>query len=109
MSTAWIYHPHQDEERSDAHVLVFMKGATERVLDQCSFLGIAKNVHDQTAVLDAGGKSEVLAQMDGLASQGLRVLALCGRVFRVEDAEEIRALPRDEMEQDLGFLGMVGI
>ena len=110
MSTAWIYHPSvYDEDRSDAHVLVFMKGATERVLDRCSFIGIAKNVHDPTTDLTEMAKRDILGRMDELASEGLRVLSLCGRVYAVSDAEKIRTMPREDIERDLGFLGLVGI
>jgi magnesium-transporting ATPase (P-type) len=109
MSTAWIYHPHQDEDLSAAHVVVFMKGATERLLDRCSFIGIEKGLKDAGFSLPESVKRDVLSHMDNLAAEGLRVLSLCGRVFPAEEAEHIKSMSRDDLEQDMGFLGLVGI
>ena len=109
MSTAWIYHPHQDEDQSEGHLIVFMKGATERLLDRCSFIGIAKSANDKSTFLPESVKRDVLSHMDELAGEGLRVLSLCGRVFPAEEADRIKVLSRDELEKDLGFLGLVGI
>ena len=71
---------------------VFMKGAVERVLDACPDYA---NDEDKRRVL--------LKNMEALASQGLRVLALGSR--RTEDVPENRL----EVECDIQLLGLVGL
>jgi len=52
--------------------LVFTKGAVERVLDLCTHLGYGNDNQPMTEEL----KTQVLGQMNHLASQGQRVLAI---------------------------------
>lgn len=95
-----------DIETADS--MVYTKGAVERVLDLCSTVGQGE---DQQPVTDEL-KNKVLEQMDKLASQGLRVLAIAckqwnGRFTPVEGAND-DAL-RGDVEKDLTLLGLAGI
>lgn len=83
-----------------------MKGAVERVLDRCSFIGL--NPETQVKV-DDYSKAHIIARMDTLAEEGLRVLALSARTERSEREDEIREMGRDDLEKGFCFLGLVGI
>jgi Ca2+-transporting ATPase len=85
---------HRDGER----VVVFTKGAPERVLERCTHSLTAGGVEplDQSS---AGSAAEAMA------ADGLRVLAIASRDFP--------ALPEDQspdaIEADLTFVGLVGL
>ncbi|KAF8429556.1 sodium transport ATPase [Tirmania nivea] len=88
------------EERGN-QVWAFMKGAVERVIDAC------------TTVQQAGGqqpltdeiKEDVMKNMEALASQGLRVLALAYRPWSTDWSE----CPRVEVERGMCLLGLIGL
>ncbi|UNI15856.1 potassium/sodium eff [Purpureocillium takamizusanense] len=94
--------------------IVFTKGAVERILDLCDYVGCGEDRRPVTEEL----KESVLGQMNGLASQGQRVLAIAYRPweqgrFRAKQsssssAAEDEAL-RGEVEQGLTLLGLAGI
>lgn len=91
--------------------MIFTKGAVERVLDLCSHIGTGE---DQQAVTDEL-KESVLAEMNTLASQGQRVLAVAYRPWdgkftakQSSSAAEDDQL-RKEVEKDLILLGLAGI
>lgn len=55
-------------------------------------------------------RDNILAQMDTLASQGLRVLALASRrPGSAIDLSSEKELIRDEVEKDMSFIGLAGI
>ena len=91
--------------------IVFTKGAVERVLDLCDYIGTGD---EQVPVTDEL-KESVLRQMNALASQGQRVLAVAyrpwdGRFIPVhttsaEQEDKVRA----DVEQGLILLGLAGI
>ncbi|OAA35736.1 potassium/sodium efflux P-type ATPase [Beauveria brongniartii RCEF 3172] len=94
-----------------ANSMVFTKGAVERVLDLCSYVGTGA---DQQPVTDEL-KESVLQQMNKLASQGQRVLAIAYRAWdgkftakQSSSAAEDEKL-RGEVEQNLTLLGLAGI
>ncbi|KAJ6440544.1 calcium-transporting ATPase 3 [Purpureocillium lavendulum] len=91
--------------------LVFTKGAVERILDLCSHVGCGADQQPVTEEL----KEAVLGQMNQLASQGQRVLAIAYRSWggrftakQSHSASEEEAL-RGEVEQGLTLLGLAGI
>ena len=88
--------------------MIYTKGAVERVLDLCSFIGSGSN---NEAMTD-GLKGNVIAQMDELAGQGQRVLAVASRTwdgdFPEQHGSNVDSL-RSEVEQDLTLIGLVGI
>lgn len=85
---------------------VFTKGAVERILDAC------KSVHlkdDEDAVpVTEEFKEEALANMEAMASMGLRVLALASKPFtgEVKDGGE---MDRAVVEKDLTLRGLIGL
>ncbi|KAG6252182.1 hypothetical protein E4U24_000733 [Claviceps purpurea] len=95
--------------------MVFTKGAVERVLDLCSHIGIGA---DQQPISDAL-KENVLQQMNALASQGQRVLAIAYRPWKdhfsaplhsksASTAAQDDALRKD-VEEGLTLVGLAGI
>ncbi|RBQ92073.1 hypothetical protein VDGD_09301 [Verticillium dahliae] len=94
--------------------LVFTKGAVERVLDLCSHIGYG----DSKQVMTDELKEEVLGQMNHLASQGQRVLAIgfkewdgkfeMPHIHGKAEAGAEEAM-RNEIEDDLTLLGLAGI
>ncbi|PTB73758.1 cation transporting ATPase [Trichoderma longibrachiatum ATCC 18648] len=91
--------------------LVFSKGAVERILDLCAFAGVGKDQQPMTDEL----KETVLSQMNTLASQGQRVLAVAYRPWegrftskQSSSADEDAKL-RSAVEQNLILVGLAGI
>ena len=82
---------------------VFTKGAVERLLEACT--SILNKPGEEPETLDDAGKERVLANVEALAEQGLRVLALATKPWdgSTEDPK------RDEVEKDLTLLGLVGL
>jgi Na+-exporting ATPase len=97
--------------RNDAEdkAYIFTKGAVERVLDSCTSYAPGDG---ETAPLTDAFKDSILANMESLASRGLRVLALASGAdvppFSEEDAR-LGKLQRGAFEQSLVFRGLVGI
>ncbi|KAJ7182704.1 sodium transport ATPase [Mycena crocata] len=104
MST--VYVDRQAEDGADP-VVVFLKGAVERVLDACThvFTGSGERISLTDAL-----KQAVFAQTEQLASQGLRVLALASRrpQFALDLSSEI-TLERTDVEREHCFIGLAGI
>lgn len=99
-----VVYRHNDPEKA----FVFAKGAVERVLQTCKD---AATGDDATEPLSEEFEQKVLKNMEALASQGLRVLALARRPLN--DDEQARgdweSVERADVEHDLTFLGLVGI
>lgn len=94
---------------STQETTIFTKGAVERLIDSCSSIALASERH---SAVTAEIKSDILANAETLAKQGLRVLALASRSsIRPVSQEEARKglLKREEFEHDLVFRGLIGI
>ena len=76
----------------DGNKHIFMKGAVERVLDACPEY---RNNEDK--------RRQLLRNMETLASQGLRVLAVGSR------PTDTVPVDRSEVEKDIDLLGLVGL
>ncbi|KAM0206954.1 hypothetical protein ACHAPQ_001885 [Fusarium lateritium] len=91
--------------------MVFTKGAVERVLDLCDYVGTGADQQTMTDEL----KESVLEQMNNLASQGQRVLAIAYRPWDGRFTAKQASSPaedeklRAEVEQGLILLGLAGI
>ncbi len=84
--------------RIDGKLFVLIKGAGETVLPLCSSLRKA----GATTALDSSTSKELLDRLQGMASQGLRVIALAYR--------ELDAAPGEEIpETELVFAGLMGL
>lgn len=102
MSTAWKFNgPGLESE----NIILFLKGAVERVLDRCMYIGLG----DDQIKLDGEARSEIISRMDTLAEEGLRVLALSARLEPISKEADIREMKRDDLENGFCFLGLVGI
>ncbi|KAL8704854.1 MAG: hypothetical protein Q9201_002013 [Fulgogasparrea decipioides] len=88
----------------DGRIHIFTKGAVERVIDLCTRLGTGSNQRAITPEV----KDEVFAQMNMLAEQGLRVMAIAQRHYSGQ-AGTSSDLPREEVENDLTLLGLAGL
>ncbi|TKY87147.1 hypothetical protein EX895_003824 [Sporisorium graminicola] len=82
-----------------------MKGAVERVLESCTSAQTAEGKVD----FDADFEKQVLENMEALASQGLRVLALAHRKLSDAEKELEEELERSDVEANMTFLGLVGL
>jgi P-type Na+/K+ transporter len=102
-STAWEFIP--DDGSDNREVVVYVKGAVERILDRCTHVGLNEGGTALTPQL----KSDFLRRMDVLAGEGLRVLCLAGKRLPASAREGIKSAPRDELESACGVLGLVGI
>jgi Ca2+-transporting ATPase len=91
---------HTDAERD--RVLVFTKGAPDVLLARC----LQEIVGTQSRLLTDARRTEILAANEALAEQALRTLAVAARVlpagFQDENWDE-------DVEQELDFLGLIGM
>ena len=88
----------------DPESIIFTKGAVERIIDLCTCFGVGKDQQVMTDDL----KEKILEQMNQLADQGLRVLAIA-RKFSNQDIHEHSGIERLEIEKDLCLLGLAGL
>ncbi|KAF9022152.1 potassium/sodium eff [Hymenopellis radicata] len=106
MSTAWKFIPEDPSaDVSDYDILVYMKGAVERILDRCKYVGLG----DNRVELGEASIRDIINKMDELASQGLRVLCLAGKYVPHFEAESLKSAKREVLESDCSFIGLVGI
>ncbi len=97
------------EKLDDRSQMVYTKGAVERVIDSCE---LVRWDVDSLTELTNKMKDEILKNMEALASQGLRVLALASRPYNTQHgrrASRPEPPPRDSVEKDLVFRGLIGI
>jgi potassium/sodium efflux P-type ATPase len=107
MSVVYVEKPMKLGE-ADKH-WAFSKGAVEAILNLSDAV-ITDNGSRPWSDSEAPYKKEtVLEAMETLAGRGLRVLALAYRTMTPEQAAEIEHIPREAIEKNLTFLGLVGI
>ncbi|KAG9240694.1 sodium P-type ATPase-like protein [Calycina marina] len=86
------------------HAMVLTKGAVERIFESCSHIcGINGSVELTEEI-----RGQILENMEALASQGLRVLALASKELS-QRVDELKIPERAEIETDLVFRGLVGL
>jgi potassium/sodium efflux P-type ATPase len=78
-------------------VVLFTKGAAERILPLCINAGFEKEL------------DRVNATVEMLAAKGLRVMAMAYRPLSDVGAEKAKMMSRDDIEKDLVFVGLTGI
>ncbi|KAI9276080.1 potassium/sodium efflux P-type ATPase [Sporodiniella umbellata] len=92
----------------DGGYVAFLKGATERVLECCN--GIQSSEKEETKTMSSEALQDlVLPKVNSLAEGGLRVLSLAMRRIKHEQEITPETFTRDWIEQDMTFLGLVGI
>ncbi|KAI9314290.1 potassium/sodium efflux P-type ATPase [Dichotomocladium elegans] len=86
----------------------FIKGATERVLETC--VGIFdKDKNPLSHMAPEALEACVMPHVEGLARGGLRVLSLAVRKLKTDGPVTWDTFTREQIEQDMAFLGLVGI
>ena len=106
MSTVWQFIPENvSEDPSDYDLIVYVKGAVERILDRCTHVGIGVN----KLALTEERREDILQRMNTLAAEGLRVLCLAAKYVPISEKAEIKTMSRDMLESDCCFLGLAGI
>ncbi|KAH8919182.1 potassium/sodium eff [Atractiella rhizophila] len=104
MSNAWRWIPENGASEAP-HTIAFLKGAVERVLDSCDFIGLGSKEQ-----LNEELKSKIHEKAEKLAEEGLRVLCLCAKVLPADQSDQIREMSREDFEKDgFCFLGLAGI
>ncbi|RCI03513.1 hypothetical protein CU098_010868 [Rhizopus stolonifer] len=86
--------------------VAFLKGATERVLESCVGMQLSDDVQTMSP---QELQDKVLPKVEELAQGGLRVLSLAMRKIKHEGPVEPDTFVRETIEQDMIFLGLVGI
>ena len=94
------------QQKSTGKAMVFTKGATERVLDSCMF--IQWEERREPILLTEILRSRVLDNVEALAAQGLRVLALASKVYSGPTNSDIEH-DRAEIESGLTLQGLIGL
>lgn len=92
----------EDGQKREQHI--YTKGAVERILGLCTTL---KSPNGSTIPMTEEEIKKIETQMDALSSKGLRVLAFSTR--ETEPLESWENIPREDVEHDLHFLGLIGI
>jgi len=98
------------DEGSEKHrEMVFSKGAVERILETCTNITWTDGSSKQ---LDDNLKDQILQNMEELAKEGLRVLALACRdnepgTTSGKEGDEPPA--REDVEKELTFCGLIGL
>ncbi|KAJ9123082.1 hypothetical protein QFC22_001272 [Naganishia vaughanmartiniae] len=103
MSMAYICTP-PTSSGEQPYVLVLMKGAFERVFDQCTTL-----LAEGGRALEKADADQIQCHYDRLASDGLRVLTMCSKRLPADQADAVKAMTRDDLETSMSFLGLAGI
>jgi P-type Na+/K+ transporter len=94
------------EESSSHNQHLFTKGAVERVIGSCTSLRLDSS--GLTPMTDAI-REDILANMEALAAQGLRVLALASRELDADSIREKEEPDRLQLETELVFRGLIGL
>jgi Na+-exporting ATPase len=94
------------DENANGKRMAFTKGAVERIVDRCT--SVYFNSKDEPQELTSKISAHILDQMEALAAQGFRTLALASKEISIDlDLEGESA--RDSIENELTFRGIVGI
>ncbi len=84
--------------------VIAVKGAPDLVLDLCTGY---QTMDDKTLPMNEAVRQRIRDANDAMTQDALRVLGLAYRV--VEEAPKAEAVPVDELEKDLVFVGLVGM
>lgn len=100
----------RDENSEKSREMIFSKGAVERVLEACS--NVVWTDGSSPIALDDDVKDQILQNMEALAKEGLRVLALACRDNQpgsTSGKEGDEPPSREDVEKDLTFCGLIGL
>src|SRR5688572_12689157 len=85
--------------------IVLTKGAPDVLLTRCTF----ELVGEDRRPLTSARRTAILQTNDALANRALRTLGVAGRWLTTEGLAEHTAHADERLEQDLVFLGLIGI
>ena len=89
-------------DRLDGTAVLHTKGAPEAVLERCAWIAHGDR---QSTPMTSAERAHLAAEVENLASRGLRVLACADR----RDVEPVPANRRDELERTLRLVGFVAL
>ncbi|KAL8769581.1 MAG: hypothetical protein Q9209_004513 [Squamulea sp. 1 TL-2023] len=87
--------------------MIFTKGAVERIIDACTYVRLEKGADLTDMTEDFRGC--IVRNMEALAAQGLRVLALASKEYMGEIGGNDTDYDRAAIESDLTFQGLIGL
>ncbi|KAK9315320.1 hypothetical protein V1524DRAFT_84823 [Lipomyces starkeyi] len=96
--------PSAEKSTDRGEVVVFSKGAVERIIDLCTGIGMGSSYE----VMTESAKAEIMSVVTDLATEGLRVLAIARRVEQNPKPSYLD-YTRDLVEKELTLLGLAGI
>jgi Na+-exporting ATPase len=85
--------------------MVFTKGAVERILGSCAHV---KWEDGNMSVMSDYHRAQILKNMEALAAQGLRVLALASKKWKGSTDSKTQ-FDRADVERELTFQGLIGL
>ena len=91
------------QQKSTSTQVALTKGAVERVIDSC--VTIDMDGSNNLTELTTDTKDNILENMEAIASQGLRCLALASKPYDGSTTSEAR----EKVESDLTFRGLIGL
>ncbi len=93
--------------RNDADKkMIFTKGAVERVIGSCNLIHWDEGSQPNEMTEDL--RNHILENMEALAAQGLRVLALASKFYSGQSGSGVE-YDRGDIENDLTFQGLIGL
>jgi Ca2+-transporting ATPase len=95
---------HRDAARQDRAIL-FTKGAPDVLLARCT----GELVGGERRTLTAERRAAILDSNEALAGQALRTLAVAATALTNDAMAEHAARPDERLEQELTFVGLIGI
>ncbi|KAI4169310.1 MAG: hypothetical protein LQ343_005808 [Gyalolechia ehrenbergii] len=95
------------ENKATSEKMVFTKGAVERIIGSCNLIRWENESEPIDMTEDI--RNRILENMEALAAQGLRVLALASKPYEGETGGSEEAYDREAVENDLAFMGLIGL
>lgn len=95
------------EHRATCKVMVFTKGAVERVIDACTHVRWEEG--SEPVELTAKLHDQIFENMEALAAQGFRVLALASKEYLSKPSGSETKVDRGDVENHLIFRGLIGL
>ncbi|KAG4032138.1 hypothetical protein MFRU_007g00520 [Monilinia fructicola] len=92
-------------EHRSGNSMVFTKGAVERVISSCPRIRMR---NEDIVLMTEEMRGEILSNMEALAAQGLRVLALAGKKWEQPISTDVQP-DRAVVEDNLIFHGLIGL
>ncbi|KAB8289655.1 hypothetical protein EYC80_010568 [Monilinia laxa] len=92
-------------EHKSGNAMVFTKGAVERVISSCPRIRMR---NEKIELMTEEMRAEIMSNMEALAAQGLRVLALAGKEWEQPTSTDVQP-DRAVVEDNLIFHGLIGL